>query len=114
MSDCLENRYSQFDIQSPRESISRSANVGVFTARARQLQVSINQRAHHDWGLTRNTKRFPFIQVNISEDPQKHTHVTSLLTCATDNYSNFTWIESRPDHWSGVTRPEHSDWKTRM
>jgi len=48
MSDCLENRYSQFDIQSPRESISRSANVGVFTARARQLQVSINQRAHHD------------------------------------------------------------------
>jgi len=29
MSDCLENRYSQFDIQSPRESISRSANVGV-------------------------------------------------------------------------------------
>lgn len=67
--------------------------------RARQLQVSINNRAHHDQGMRRNTKPFLFIQVNISEDTKKHTHVTTsllLTVCVADNYRNFIWIESRP------------------
>lgn len=79
MSDCLENRYSQFDIESPHESSSASraeCHCGCFMTRARQLQVSINNRAHHDQGMRRNTKCFLFIQVNISEDTKK-THASN-------------------------------------
>ncbi len=51
MSVCLENRYSQFDTHSPRDSSSLSragCQCVCFMTRARQLQVSINHRAHHD------------------------------------------------------------------
>ncbi len=64
--------------------------------------------------MTRNSKRFLFIQVNVSEDTKEHTPLrTSLLLtfCATDNYRNFIWIESRPVHWNGVTRLKmNSSW----
>ncbi|CAM4671243.1 unnamed protein product [Leuciscus chuanchicus] len=52
--------------ESPRESSSASraeCRCGCFMTRARQLQVSINNRAHHDQGMRRNTKRFLFIQL---------------------------------------------------